>query len=116
MTMLKTCSKLDMGTYDDMILPTLETAKDRIRQERQDRGGFGRDIRKKIAEMNMGAVSDAVKELENTIEETFGAIRCVVADNIQLYAESFFLLPILRRLEGEMSQLELLEDDGSATG
>lgn len=43
--------------------------------------------------------------------KTFQFIRAQVADQIELFAESFFKLPMMRRLEEDMASIELTEMD-----
>lgn len=43
--------------------------------------------------------------------KTYSFIRSQVCDQVELFAESFFKLPMLRRLEHEMAMIELNEVD-----
>jgi hypothetical protein len=43
--------------------------------------------------------------------KTFGFIRAQIADQIELFAESFFKLPMMRRLEEDMSMIDISEAD-----
>merc|ERR1719329_395616 len=103
----------DESTYTEEVAPTFESTKDRIMEERQQRGAISKAIRSKMKDIpEDDFVADTCTTLvQEIIEETFSAIRCVVADQMQLYSESFFLLPMLRRLEGTMANLELEEED-----
>merc|ERR1711957_689093 len=56
-------------------------------------------------------IKKSLELIEGITGQVFSAMRCMVADNMQLYSESFFLLPMLRRLEGDMTNMELLDDD-----
>jgi hypothetical protein len=39
----------------------------------------------------------------------FAFVRCFIADELELFAVSFFQLPMLRRLEADMQGIELDE-------
>eukprot|EP00927_Polykrikos_kofoidii_P080951 TRINITY_DN77_c0_g1_i5.p1 TRINITY_DN77_c0_g1~~TRINITY_DN77_c0_g1_i5.p1 ORF type:complete len:745 (-),score=189.40 TRINITY_DN77_c0_g1_i5:60-2231(-) len=103
----------DESTYTEEVAPTFESTKDRIMDERKQRGAISNAIRAKMKDIpEDDFVADTCTTLvQEIIEETFSAIRCIVADQMQLYSESFFLLPMLRRLEGTMANLELEEED-----
>lgn len=45
------------------------------------------------------------------MKKTFAFIRAQLSDQVELYAESFFKLPMMRRLEEDMSRIELSEVD-----
>jgi len=99
--------------YEEEIAPTFESTKSRIVGERVGRGTLQNKLReaiKQIPEDDMSAKKSAVM-VQDIIGKTFAVIRSVVADHMQLYSESFFLLPMLRRLEGVMAEMELLEED-----
>jgi len=114
MKLLKSSSMpKEVGTLEDMLLPTFETTKQRIEDEvhcRVKQQSRLRDKIKAIPEDDF-SLDTSFTMVQAIIEETFSFIRCQVADQMQLYSESFFLLPMLRRLEGEMAALELHEDD-----
>lgn len=101
------------GSYDEEIAPTFESTKARIEQERRGRSSLSNKLRAKIKEIPEDDLSAgrSAKMVQEIIEQTFGVIRSLVADQMQLYSESFFLLPMLRRLEGVMAEMELAEDD-----
>eukprot|EP00928_Gymnodinium_smaydae_P052964 TRINITY_DN37078_c0_g1_i1.p1 TRINITY_DN37078_c0_g1~~TRINITY_DN37078_c0_g1_i1.p1 ORF type:complete len:730 (+),score=216.91 TRINITY_DN37078_c0_g1_i1:87-2276(+) len=114
--LLKSCSAPKMGeaeSYTEEIAPTFESTKARIMEERQARGHLSSVLRKEIHEIPDDDISvgKSVPMVQKVIEKTFAVIRCVVADQMQLYSESFFLLPMLRRLEGVMANLDLQEED-----
>mmetsp|Transcript_56316 Transcript_56316/g.121352 ORF Transcript_56316/g.121352 Transcript_56316/m.121352 type:complete len:728 (-) Transcript_56316:67-2250(-) len=112
--LLKSSSMPKIGsTYEEEMAPALESTKARIESERKHRSMVQNKLHQRINEIPQDDISanESVKMVQKIIEQTFGQIRCTVADHMQLYSESFFLLPMLRRLEGAMSTLELADDD-----
>jgi len=112
--LLKSCSTPSIGgTYEEEIAPTFESTKARIENERKSRNTLHHQLNEQIKRIpdDDVAAGHSVQMVQSIIEQTFGVIRCVVADQMQLYSESFFLLPMLRRLEGAMANMELEEDD-----
>jgi len=112
--LLKSCSMPSIGgTYEEEIAPTFESTKARIQSERTSRNSLHHQLNEQIKRIpdDDVAANESVMIVQSIIEQTFGAIRCVVADQMQLYSESFFLLPMLRRLEGAMAAMELEDDD-----
>lgn len=101
------------GTYETEIAPTLESTKMRIEEERDSRGGLQKKLSMQIKNIpdDDRHADQAVKMVQSIIEQTFGVIRCAVSDQMELYSKSFFLLPMLRRLEGDMAKLQLAEED-----
>jgi hypothetical protein len=101
------------GTYETEIAPTFESTKQRIEAERNSRGCLQNKLHEKIKQIpdEDRYTHQAVGMVQSIIEQTFGVIRCAVSDQMELYSKSFFLLPMLRRLEGDMAKLELAEED-----
>jgi hypothetical protein len=111
---LKTSSMPLIGdTYEEECLPAFDDTKARIEQEMQKRGSMESGVRGRIRNIptDDSQAGQALKMVVAIIEETFGVIRSQVADQMELYSESFFLMPMLRRLEGHMANLELLDED-----
>eukprot|EP00929_Paragymnodinium_shiwhaense_P001546 TRINITY_DN101784_c0_g1_i1.p1 TRINITY_DN101784_c0_g1~~TRINITY_DN101784_c0_g1_i1.p1 ORF type:complete len:733 (+),score=198.96 TRINITY_DN101784_c0_g1_i1:96-2294(+) len=114
--LLKSCSMPPIRSdesYVDEVAPTFDTTKQRIEDERRERGSMSQKLQELLAKIpnDDSMASQAATMIQDVIQKTFSAIRCVVADQMQLYSESFFLLPMLRRLEGEMANLELRKED-----
>merc|ERR1719188_804777 len=108
-------AKLGSLDEEDMmdIAPTLEITKERIKNERLQRGGLSNKLANMIKDIpdDDARANQALKMVMSIIEQTFNVIRSAVSDQLELYSKSFFLLPMLRRLEGDMSRLELAEAD-----
>jgi hypothetical protein len=95
---------------DSGMAPTFEGEhgmKARIKKDMERR-----EMTKRHMEMRMSGIKVGAEDtLQHLLDEMFTRIRCLVADQMQLYAESFFLLPMLRRLEGDMAKMEMAEAD-----
>merc|ERR1712078_507239 len=52
----------------------------------------------------------AVEKVQTLVLRTYSFIRSQVCDQVELFAESFFKLPMLRRLEEDMSLIQMTED------
>merc|ERR1719476_282754 len=114
MKLLKTSSMpKEDESLDDLVLPTFESTKQRIREEVTNRLANQGKLRQKTSAIpdDFFYADKAVTMVSSIIDETFSLIRCQVADQMQLYSESFFLLPMLRLLEGDMAGLQLEPED-----
>lgn len=109
--LLKACTTPELGDLGEEIAPTFESTKERIEQERNGRNTLQVQLKEQIKQIPDDNAKTSVKMVQQIINQTFGVIRSVVADQMQLYSESFFLLPMLRRLEGAMACMELAEED-----
>jgi len=118
MKLLKSCTMPTPDGEDDLnedegLAPTFDTTKERIETEMRNRNNVHKGLGEKIKQIPSDdtLAQEAQRRVSNIIEEVFGRIRSLVADQMQLYSESFFLLPMLRRLEGEMVAMEMPETD-----
>ena len=101
------------GGLDDVILPSFEDTKLRIPDEIESRSGMETILTKWLATIPQEPhqMDEAVDKVQMLVLKTFAFIRAQIADQIELFAESFFKLPMLRRLEEDMSQIELNPGD-----
>merc|ERR1719152_613727 len=56
-------------------------------------------------------IDEAVDRVQELVLRAYAFIRSQICDQVELFAESFFKLPMLRRLEGDMAQIELSDAD-----
>jgi len=111
---LKKASAVVTGDeLDDLALPTFEDAKKRVPEEIDARLGIENILQRWLANIptEMSRIETAVDMGQMLLIKTFQFIRCNISDQIDLYAESFFKLPMLRRLEENMRAIELSEAD-----
>merc|ERR1712000_450624 len=116
MTLLKNSSSKKLAGPEDedsCQAPTFEDTKERIQNEMRHRESLKNKNDDEINRIPQGdtTYTQATDKIKTIIGQSFSQIRCQVSDQIQLYSESFFLLPMLRRLEGDMSQMQLSDED-----
>tara|TARA_B100001093_G_C26035626_1_gene679923 strand:+ start:154 stop:441 length:288 start_codon:yes stop_codon:yes gene_type:complete len=56
-------------------------------------------------------MEEAVEKVQMLVLKTFAFIRSQICDQIELFADSFFKLPMMRRLEEDMSRIQLGDSD-----
>lgn len=97
------------GSLDDVTLPSFEDTKARIPDEIESRSGIETVLTKWLASIPQEPhqTDEAVDKVQMLVLKTFAFIRAQIADQIELFAESFFKLPMMRRLEEDMSLIEL---------
>merc|ERR1711912_197644 len=58
-------------------------------------------------------IDETVDHVQMLVLKTYGFIRSQVCDQVELFSESFFKLPMMRRLEEDMALMELSHDDAA---
>lgn len=98
-----------------VVLPSFEDTKERIPKELQGREGLEGSLSRWLQEIpaDSNQVDEAVDRVQILVLRTYAFIRAQVCDQVELFAESFFKIPMMRRLEGEMAIIELSEDDNA---
>eukprot|EP00927_Polykrikos_kofoidii_P084558 TRINITY_DN8942_c0_g1_i7.p1 TRINITY_DN8942_c0_g1~~TRINITY_DN8942_c0_g1_i7.p1 ORF type:complete len:745 (-),score=142.70 TRINITY_DN8942_c0_g1_i7:61-2295(-) len=103
----------DGDTLEDAVLPSFEDTKDRIPKEINNRAGIDTTLSGWLQDIPTEShhIEEAVDKVQMLVLKTYGFIRSQVCDQVELFAESFFKLPMLRRLEEDMALMELSESD-----
>merc|ERR1712029_769864 len=101
------------GDLEDAVLPSFDDTKERIPKEIQGRSGIDTTLSKWLQDIptEPHQIDEAVDKVQMLVLKTYSFIRSQVCDQVELFAESFFKLPMLRRLEHEMAMIELSEVD-----
>merc|ERR1712093_795599 len=104
---------LDSEPLEDVCLPSFEDTKSRIPGEIESRSGIETVLSRWLADIPTEAsqIDESVDKVQMLVLKTFSFIRAQLSDQVELFAESFFKLPMMRRLEEDMSQIELSEED-----
>ncbi|CAD7946649.1 unnamed protein product [Amoebophrya sp. A120] len=99
----------DLG---DMMIPTKADTIHRIRREFSDRGKLDMYLKHLVASIpdNQLAGSEVVEKVTSILVTTFAFVRSFMADELELFAVSFYQLPMLRRLEADMHEIVLDEE------
>ncbi|CAE7550062.1 dlpC [Symbiodinium sp. CCMP2456] len=97
----------------DAALPSIDDTKERIPKEIQSRSGIESTLSKWLLEIPTEShqIDEAVDKVQMLVLKTYSFIRSQVCDQVELFAESFFKLPMLRRLEEDMNKISLSEAD-----
>jgi len=94
---------------------SFDDVKARVPKDIQDRSRIEMMLSKWLQEFptdeqQMDVVVDKVQHL---MVQTYGFIRSQVCDQVELFAESFFKLPMMRRLEEDMSLITFSDEDSA---
>eukprot|EP00927_Polykrikos_kofoidii_P084553 TRINITY_DN8942_c0_g1_i1.p1 TRINITY_DN8942_c0_g1~~TRINITY_DN8942_c0_g1_i1.p1 ORF type:complete len:745 (-),score=142.62 TRINITY_DN8942_c0_g1_i1:659-2893(-) len=100
-------------TLEDAVLPSFEDTKERIPKEIGTRTGADLVLSRWLQEIPTDShqIEEAVDKVQMLVLKTYSFIRSRVCDQVELFSESFFKLPMLRRLEEDMASIELSEAD-----
>merc|ERR1719333_1953584 len=95
------------------VLPSFDDTKERIPDEIQNRSSTETTLSKWLSDIPTEShqIDEAVDKVQMLVLKTYSFIRSQVCDQVELFAESFFKLPMLRRLEQDMAEIELSEED-----
>jgi GTP-binding protein EngB required for normal cell division len=97
----------DLG--EECMLPSLDDSKVRIKQEISSRNSIERTVMKWIYDIPMEAhkLDEAVDQVQLLVLKVYSHIRSQICDQVELFSESFFKMPLIRHLEEDMMKIEL---------
>jgi hypothetical protein len=109
----KSTASLDEAYSEECLLPSLDDTKERIPREIANSAEIERLYTKWIWNIptEPHKIDEAVDQVQLLVVRVYSHIRSQVCDQVELFAESFFKLPLMRRLEEDMMKLELSEVD-----
>jgi len=112
-TMAASDEQINDEGMKDAVLPSFEDTKERIPKELQNRSGIESVLSKWLQEIpnDTQEIGETVDKVQQLVLKTYSYIRSQVCDQVELFAESFFKLPMMRRLEEDMSLIELSSQD-----
>merc|ERR1719221_2173642 len=108
-----TGGKEESEELQDSLLPAFEDTKKRIPEEIAGRCSTESTLKKWLDAVPTMSheIDQAVDAVQMLVLKTYGFIRSQVCDQVELFAESFFKLPMLRRLEEDTANIELSAED-----
>jgi len=103
----------DKESLQDSVFPSFDDTKERIPKEIESRSGIETTLSNWLSDIptESNQIDDAVDKVQMLLLKTYSFIRSQVCDQVELFAESFFKLPMLRRLEEDMAQIELSDEN-----
>jgi hypothetical protein len=107
----KSTATLDDKFDEDACLPSAADTRKRIPAEIQSRTAIERTVAKWIYDIptEPHKIDQAVDDVQLLVLKVYSHIRSQVCDQVELFAESFFKMPLMRRLEEDMNKIELSE-------
>mmetsp|Transcript_55322 Transcript_55322/g.99627 ORF Transcript_55322/g.99627 Transcript_55322/m.99627 type:complete len:730 (+) Transcript_55322:100-2289(+) len=112
---LKGATANPAGSEDlqDAMLPSFDDTKGRIPKEIESRSGTEATLSRWLTDIptEPHEIDEAVDKVQMLVLKTYSFIRSQVCDQVELFAESFFKLPMMRRLEEDMAMIELTPED-----
>merc|ERR1712228_808329 len=99
---------LKKGTIDHAV-EEVEDTKMRIPEEIESRSGMDRILNNWLMQIPEDPVhiDEAVDKVQMLVLKMYSYIRSQVCDQLELFTESFFKLPMLRRLNEDMSNIKI---------
>jgi len=114
---LKVATVGDGGLDDDLetIGDSVEKTKLRIPKEIESRAGTETLLAQWFNEIptESSQIDDAVDKVQMLVLKTYSYIRSQMCDQVEIFSESFFKVPMLRQLEMDMAAIQLSDEDSS---
>jgi len=87
--------------------------KQRIPREIESRAGTERTLQEMLNTIPTEStkIEEAVDKVQMLVLKTYSYIRSQICDQVEIFSESFFKVPMLRQLSSDMSEIQLSEED-----
>jgi GTP-binding protein EngB required for normal cell division len=106
-------STAGMSFDDEVMLPSLDDIKTRIQGELENKTGMERTVMRWIYNIptEPHRLDESGEQVQLVVLKVYSHIRSQMCDQVELFAESFFKLPLMRLLEEDMMKIELSQVD-----
>mmetsp|Transcript_22189 Transcript_22189/g.69879 ORF Transcript_22189/g.69879 Transcript_22189/m.69879 type:complete len:724 (+) Transcript_22189:81-2252(+) len=113
---LKGCEG-DDPSKEELPSASFEDVKARVPKEIQHRATIEATLSRWLQDIptDEHQMDVVVSKVQQLMLQTYSFIRSQVCDQVELFAESFFKLPMMRRLEEDMALIELSDADSAST-